>query len=67
TTGELERMDAWDPAWLVEQAGVGSLEIHTWLAAAAAHRAAGGALPSLDLYAEALEYGIAFGIAHADS
>jgi 2,3-dihydroxyphenylpropionate 1,2-dioxygenase len=67
TTGELERMDAWDPAWLVEQAGVGSLEIHTWLAADAAHRAAGGALPSLDLYAEALEYGIAFGIAHADS
>jgi 2,3-dihydroxyphenylpropionate 1,2-dioxygenase len=67
TTGELERMDEWDPVWLVEQAGIGSLEVHAWLAAAAAHRAAGGARPSVDLYAEALEYGIAFGIAHADS
>jgi 2,3-dihydroxyphenylpropionate 1,2-dioxygenase len=66
TTGELERMDEWDPAWLVERAGIGSLEVHAWLAATAAHRAAGGARPTVDLYAEALEYGIAFGIAHAD-
>jgi 2,3-dihydroxyphenylpropionate 1,2-dioxygenase len=65
TSGDLERLDALDPAWMVEHAGIGSLELHTWLAAAAAHRAAGGASPTVDIYAEALEYGIAFGMAHA--
>jgi 2,3-dihydroxyphenylpropionate 1,2-dioxygenase len=64
-SGELQRFDAIDPAWMVEQAGIGSLELHTWVAAAAAHQAAGGAPPTVDIYAEALEYGIAFGMAHA--
>jgi hypothetical protein len=32
------------------------------VAAVAAFRAAGGGLPTVDLYAEALEYGIAFGM-----
>jgi 2,3-dihydroxyphenylpropionate 1,2-dioxygenase len=50
---------------MVEHAGIGSLELHTWVAAAAAHQAAGGAPPTVDIYAEALEYGIAFGMAHA--
>ncbi|HUE10745.1 MAG TPA: hypothetical protein VMQ54_07390, partial [Steroidobacteraceae bacterium] len=63
--GELQRFDALDPKWMVEHAGIGSLELHTWVAAAAAHQAAGGAPPTVDIYAEALEYGIAFGMAHA--
>jgi 2,3-dihydroxyphenylpropionate 1,2-dioxygenase len=63
--GQLERLDALDPAQVVERAGIGSLELHTWVAAAAANAAAGGAAPTLDIYAEALEYGIAFGMAHA--
>lgn len=62
---ELERVDSLDPTQLVESAGIGSLEMHTWVAAAAANLAAGGALPKVDIYAEALEYGIAFGMMHA--
>lgn len=65
TSGELARLDALDPAWLVEHAGIGFLELHTWSACAAAHAAAGGAPPTLDIYSEALEYGIAFGMVHA--
>jgi 2,3-dihydroxyphenylpropionate 1,2-dioxygenase len=65
TSGELRRVDALVPSWMVEHAGIGSLELHTWIAAAAANAAAGGAPPVKDIYAEALEYGIAFGMVHA--
>jgi len=64
TSGRLQDIDAIEPEWMVEHAGIGSLELHTWVAATAAHRAAGGARPVVDLYAEALEYGIAFGMMH---
>ena len=64
TSERLEDIDALSPEWMVENAGIGSLEIHTWVAATAAHRAAGGSAPVVDLYAEALEYGIAFGMMH---
>ncbi len=66
TSDHLERVDALQPTWLMEQAGVGALEMHTWVAATAANLAAGGRAPVLDLYAEALEYGIAFGMVHSD-
>jgi 2,3-dihydroxyphenylpropionate 1,2-dioxygenase len=65
SSGELDLADALDPADMVAQAGIGFLELHTWLAAAAAHQAAGGLPPGVDLYAEALEYGIAFGMVHS--
>jgi len=61
---ELSQVDALDPSWMVEHAGIGSLELHTWAAAAAANAAAGGQVPVVDLYAEALEYGIAVGMVH---
>ncbi len=64
TSGDLARVDALEPVEMVECAGIGSLELHTWVAATAAHAAAGGAPPVVDLYAEALEFGIAFGIVH---
>jgi 2,3-dihydroxyphenylpropionate 1,2-dioxygenase len=64
-SGNLQFADALDPAALVAQAGIGFLELHTWIAAAAAHQAAGGPPPTVDLYAEALEYGIAFGMVHS--
>ncbi|MBS0398551.1 MAG: 3-carboxyethylcatechol 2,3-dioxygenase [Proteobacteria bacterium] len=64
TSERLEDIDAIEPEWMVEHAGIGSLELHTWVAATAAHRVAGGARPVVDLYAEALEYGIAFGMMH---
>lgn len=62
----LEEFDAWDPHALVEEAGIGSMELHTWIAAAAAHKAAGGSAPVLDFYTVAPELGIAAGIVHAD-
>ncbi|MDR8402156.1 hypothetical protein NE850_38185 [Paraburkholderia sp. USG1] len=40
--GNLASMDDWDQSDLVERAGVGALEIHNWIAATAAHAAAGG-------------------------
>jgi 2,3-dihydroxyphenylpropionate 1,2-dioxygenase len=65
TSGELEHVDAIDPCITAAQAGIGSLELHTWVAATAANAAAGGGAPVEDIYAEALEYGIAFGMMHA--
>jgi hypothetical protein len=65
TSRELSQVDALDPSWMVEHAGIGSLELHTWVAAAAANAAAGGQIPVVDLYAEALEYGIAVGMVHS--
>ena len=62
----LDRFDAWDPHELVAEAGIGSMELHTWIAAAAAHEAAGGGKPVQDFYSVAPELGIACGIVHAD-
>ena len=62
----LEEFDDWNPHVLVEDAGIGSMELHTWIAAAAAHKAAGGSAPVLDFYTVAPELGIAAGIVHAD-
>jgi len=64
--GRLADVDAWSPVEKVEQGGIGFLELHTWLAAAAAARAAGGSSPVVDIYAETMEYGIALGIVHSD-
>ncbi len=66
TQGRLAEVDGWDPASMVERAGIGWLELHTWIAACAAHQAAGGDAPQLDLYAETLEYGIATGVVHGN-
>jgi 2,3-dihydroxyphenylpropionate 1,2-dioxygenase len=65
TSGSVGEIDEWDPDEMVEQAGIGWMEMHTWVAACAANETAGGALPETDLYAETLEYGIATGIIHA--
>ena len=61
-TGDLARVDAWAPDAMVACAGVGFLEVHTWVAAAAAHAAAGGRLPMKSLYSPTLEYGIGYGM-----
>jgi 2,3-dihydroxyphenylpropionate 1,2-dioxygenase len=60
--GRLEEFDAWDPYALVEEAGIGSMELHTWIAAGAAHKAAGGDNPTVDFYAVTPELGIACGL-----
>lgn len=65
TTGRVDKADKWKPAELVEQAGIGSVEIYTWIAACAAHAAAGGKPPVQDIYAQTVEYGVALGMVHA--
>ena len=66
TQNRLEEYDDWNQYELVERAGIGSMELHTWIAAAAAHRAAGGRMPVQDFYSVMPELGIAAGIVHAD-
>lgn len=61
-SGRLESFDGWDPHDLVAEAGIGSMELHTWIAAGAAHKAAGGANPAVDFYAVTPELGIACGL-----
>ena len=67
TAGRFDEMDHWDNSATIEEAGIGSVEVHAWLAAAVANREAGGDLPTCDIYAQAIEYGIALGIMHASA
>jgi 2,3-dihydroxyphenylpropionate 1,2-dioxygenase len=67
TSGNLDQFDRWQPKEVVKEAGIGSMELHTWIAATAAHLAAGGNNPQTDFYSVAPELGIAAGIVHADS
>jgi len=60
--GELSAYDGWDQQQLVEEGGIGIMELQTWLAAAAAHAACGGGLPRLDFYSVTPELGIAAGV-----
>jgi 2,3-dihydroxyphenylpropionate 1,2-dioxygenase len=65
TGGDLGQFDRWVPEDVVADAGIGSMELHTWIAATAAHLAAGGGRPQTDFYSVAPELGIAAGIVHA--
>ena len=67
TSGDLSQYDGWNPTDVINEAGIGSMELHTWIAATAAHLAAGGESPTADFYSVAPELGIAAGIVHADS
>lgn len=64
--GDLTAYDSWQPEALLETAGIGFLELHTWIAATAAHLAAGGTAPTEHYYAPTLEYGIGYGMASAN-
>lgn len=66
TSGRLGAMDDWSNPGVIEEAGIGAVEVHGWLAATAAHIAAGGEPPVCDVYEQALEYGIAVGLMHGD-
>ena len=66
TSGDLSQFDSWIPEDVVKEAGIGSMELHTWIAATAAHLAAGGEPPQTDFYSVAPELGIAAGIVHAN-
>ena len=65
TSGNLSQFDDWIPEDVVKEAGIGSMELHTWIAATAAHLAAGGKNPETGFYSVAPELGIAAGIVHA--
>ena len=67
TGNDLSQFDGWNPEEIVKEAGIGSMELHTWIAATAAHLAAGGESPTTDYYSVAPELGIAAGIVHAGS
>lgn len=60
--GDLKEFDSWDQDALVERGGIGSMELHTWIAACAAHQASGGDKPDLNVYSVAPEIGIGFGL-----
>ncbi|BCL63233.1 2,3-dihydroxyphenylpropionate/2,3-dihydroxicinnam ic acid 1,2-dioxygenase [Desulfomarina profundi] len=65
-SGNLEEFDRWDQEKLVAEAGIGSMELHTWIAGAAAHMAAGGSSPELGFYSVTPELGIAAGIVYGE-
>ncbi len=65
TRGNLKEFDRWDQDAMVSEAGIGSMEQHTWIAATAAHLACGGGTPQVRHYSVALEIGIAAGVVWA--
>jgi 2,3-dihydroxyphenylpropionate 1,2-dioxygenase len=60
--GDLEGMDDWNHLELVEKAGIGSLEIINWVAARAAHLAAGGG-PVTTQYDMVPDYAVGYALA----
>jgi 2,3-dihydroxyphenylpropionate 1,2-dioxygenase len=66
TGNRLEEFDSWDQKELVNEAGIGSMELHTWVAGAAAHKVCGGNSPEVSFYSVAPELGIAAGIVHGE-
>ena len=64
TSGNLEEFDSWDQEKLVADAGIGSMELHTWIAASAAHMSCGGTPPEVSFYSVTPELGIATGVVY---
>jgi 2,3-dihydroxyphenylpropionate 1,2-dioxygenase len=61
---DLASMDEWNQGEILANAGVGALEIHNWIAARAAHAAAGGGEVTTK-YDFVLEYAVGYGLAHS--
>ncbi|MFW2369020.1 MAG: hypothetical protein ACN4GW_21605 [Desulforhopalus sp.] len=62
----LDEYDTWDQQQLIAEAGIGSMELHTWIAGAAAHKEVGGNSPQISFYDVVPEIGIAAGVVYAD-
>jgi 2,3-dihydroxyphenylpropionate 1,2-dioxygenase len=62
----LDEYDNWDQDSLIAEAGIGSMELHTWIAAAAAHKQTGGNSPQISFYDVMPEIGIAAGVVFGD-
>ena len=61
----LRAFDDWDQAELMGSAGVGSLEVHTWIAATAAFGQADAETPIESYYAPIIEYGGGYGMLYS--
>ena len=64
SSNRLEEFDDWDQTALVTEAGIGAMELHTWIAGAAAHKSGGGKPPVVTFYSVAPEIGIAAGVVY---
>jgi 2,3-dihydroxyphenylpropionate 1,2-dioxygenase len=62
--GALETVDDWQPEDIAERIGIGTVEVHSWIAACACARAAGCEPPEVGFYAPIREYGVGFGLLH---
>jgi len=62
----LDEYDSWNQEEFVAEGGIGSMELHTWIAAAAAHKEVGGNTPQISFYDVAMEIGIAAGVVYAE-
>ena len=63
--GDYPAFDAWDPQAVIEQAGVGAIEVQQWIAAGSAAAAFGLVSSQLDFYYSGAEYRISVCVAHA--
>ena len=60
--GELAAFDDWVPTDVVTRAGIGAMEVLTWVAAANAARELGVATADVTFYEPILEFGVGFGM-----
>jgi 2,3-dihydroxyphenylpropionate 1,2-dioxygenase len=67
TSPDLSVFDSWVDADIEKAAGNGAAEIRQWIAAVAAARACGAAVPSLDYLAHGTAIGSAAAVVHASS
>ncbi len=58
----MQAVDAWSPTEIVAEAGIGSMELHAWIAAIEAYRGFDGRPTYEQIYAPTLEYGIGYGM-----
>ena len=61
-TLDLSATDQWEPLATVAEAGIGSMELHAWIAAIEAYRGVDTRLPHEAVYEPTLEYGIGYGM-----
>lgn len=62
TRGDLAPLDTWVPTEVVETAGVGAMEVLSWVASANCAQALGAADPEIRFQAGIIEYGVGFGL-----
>jgi 2,3-dihydroxyphenylpropionate 1,2-dioxygenase len=61
--GEMNVFDGWTAAGVLQETGIGTMEILSWIAAAAAMKAATGQAPHEIFYNPCREIGVGFGVA----